>query len=181
MTVSSNGVIVKPHPKRERPCSLATLDRGCPRAGLADGYGQGMNGDDARLRVSPTLVIVPSDLIWRVTTSGGPGGQHANVTRSRVELSFDVESSISLGPRQRARLIEKLGAVVRVSAGDTRSQARNREIALARMGERLAEALRQDAPRRATKPGVGAKRARVDDKRRRGDVKRGRGRPREAD
>ena len=134
-----------------------------------------MSGDEGRLRVSSTLVIAAGDLIWRVTTSGGPGGQHANVTRSRVELSFDVESSASLGPRQRLRLLEKLGPVVRVSAGDTRSQARNREIAMARMGERLAEALRQDAPRRATKPGAGAKRARVDDKRRRGDVKRGRG------
>ncbi|MSV67994.1 MAG: aminoacyl-tRNA hydrolase, partial [Actinobacteria bacterium] len=67
-----------------------------------------MSGDDGSLRVSSTLVIVAGDLIWRVTTSGGPGGQHANVTRSRVELSFDVESSISLGPRQRARLTEKL-------------------------------------------------------------------------
>lgn len=123
------------------------------------------------------LVIPADELVVRVTTSGGPGGQHANVTRSAVVVTFDVARSAVLGPRQRERILERLGPVVRATASDTRSQARNRELALERLGARLAEALRRDPPRRPTRPGRAAKRARVDEKRRRGDIKRGRGRP----
>lgn len=123
------------------------------------------------------LVIPWDEIAVRVTTSGGPGGQHANVTRSAVVVAFDVGRSLALGPRQRERILERLGPVVRATASDTRSQARNRELALERLGVRLAAALRRDPPRRPTRPGRAAKRARVDEKRRRGDIKRGRGRP----
>ena len=93
--------------------------------GDADAGGRG-------LRVSATLVVPWDEITVRATTSGGPGGQHANVTRSRVEVSFDVVASEVLGPRQRARLLERLGPVVRAGAADTRSQARNRELAIGR-------------------------------------------------
>src|ERR1700736_2097365 len=94
------------------------------------------------LRVSRGLAIPVDELSWRFSSSGGPGGQHANTSNTRVELLFDVAGSPSLGPRQRARLLEKLGPVVRVVASDERSQARNRELALERLAERLAGALR---------------------------------------
>ncbi|MFM7617132.1 MAG: alternative ribosome rescue aminoacyl-tRNA hydrolase ArfB [Actinomycetes bacterium] len=133
--------------------------------------------DPAGLRVSPRLTLPWPEIVVRATTSGGPGGQHANVTRSAVVVSFDVRASAALGPRQRERLLERLGPVVRATSADTRSQTRNRAIALDRLRTRIAEALRRDPPRRPTRPGPAARRARVEDKRRRGEVKRGRGRP----
>ena len=85
------------------------------------------------LRVTAGLRIPESELRWRFSRSGGPGGQHANTSESRVDVSFDIANSPSLGPRQRARLLEKIGPVARVAASDERSQMRNREIALDRM------------------------------------------------
>src|SRR6478736_1565531 len=119
------------------------------------------------LRVSSTCRIPLSELTWRVTRSGGPGGQHANTSDTRVEVSFDVERSPSLGPRQRERLRTRLGPVVRAVAADTRSQARNRELALERLADRLAAALSVQAPRRPTRPSTSARRERVEAKRRR--------------
>ena len=81
------------------------------------------------------LEVPLSEISWRATTSGGPGGQHANRTLSRVEVQFDVAASPTLGPRQRARLLERLGPVVRASASESRSQARNRELALGASGD----------------------------------------------
>jgi len=129
------------------------------------------------LRVNRGLVIPEHELEWRFTTSGGPGGQHANRSSTRVELRFDVEASEALGPRQRARLLERLGPVVRVGAGDERSQSRNRALALERLADRLAEALRVERPRVATKPSRAAKVRRVEQKRRQGARKRERSRP----
>ena len=93
-----------------------------------------------------------AEITWRATTSGGPGGQHANRTLSRVEVQFDVEASATLGPRQRARLREKLGPVVRASSSDSRSQARNRELALQRLAAKLDAGLQVDPARRPTRP-----------------------------
>jgi ribosome-associated protein len=76
--------------------------------------------DPSRVRVTPTLVIPASELSWRFSRSGGPGGQHANTADTRVEVRFDIAGSPSLGPRQRARLLEKLGDEVRVVASDER-------------------------------------------------------------
>lgn len=132
-------------------------------------YGQGMDG---YLRVTPSAAIALSELEWRVTRSGGPGGQHANTSDTRVEVRFSVTDSPSLGPRQRARLLDRLGAEVRATAADTRSQARNRELALERLRARLAEGLRIERPRRPTAPSGAARRARLDDKRRRAARKR---------
>src|SRR5580700_7315716 len=80
------------------------------------------------LRVHKGLTLPMSEITWRATTSGGPGGQHANRTLSRVEVQFDVTASAALGPRQRARLLERYGPVVRAAASDSRSQSRNRQL-----------------------------------------------------
>jgi ribosome-associated protein len=126
----------------------------------------------ARLRVTSSCAIPLDELEWRFSGPGGPGGQHANTSNTRVEVRFDVAGSPSLGPRQRARLLERLGPVVRVVAADTRSQSRNRELALSRLRERLAAALRTQRTRRATAPPAAARRRRVEAKRRRGSLKR---------
>ena len=112
------------------------------------------------------------EIEWRATTSGGPGGQHANRTSSRVEVRFDVDGSRTLGPRQRARLRERFGPVVRAGASDDRSQARNRQVALERLAARLADGLRVDPTRRPTRPTMGSKERRLQAKRRRSQVKR---------
>jgi ribosome-associated protein len=130
-----------------------------------------------RLRISRTCVIGTDELDWRFSASGGPGGQHANTSNTKVEVRFDVEASPSLGPRQRERLLEKLGPVVRVVASDRRSQAQNRELALERLRARIADALVVAPPRKATKPSRSAKQARVESKRKHSETKRGRQRP----
>lgn len=132
---------------------------------------------DGIVRISRSCAIGADELEWRFTASGGPGGQHANTSNTKVEVRFDVSSSPSLGPRQRARLLERLGPVVRATASERRSQHQNRELALERLQARLAAALHVDPARYATKPSRAAKKRRVDQKRRHGDVKRNRQRP----
>lgn len=129
------------------------------------------------LKVRRGLVIPDDELEWRFSGSGGPGGQHANTANTRVELRFDITASRSLGPRQRARLLERLGPIVRVVASDERSQLRNRELARARLATRLSEALRVETPRIATRPGAGAVARRLDGKRRQSARKRERRAP----
>ncbi|HVM03221.1 MAG TPA: alternative ribosome rescue aminoacyl-tRNA hydrolase ArfB [Acidimicrobiales bacterium] len=124
------------------------------------------------LRVTSSLTIPLEELEWRFSRSGGPGGQHANTADTRVEVRFDVAGSASLGPRQRARLVERLGPSVRVVASDSRSQARNRELALERLRSRLAEGLRVDPARRPTRPSAAARQRRLQDKRQRSERKR---------
>jgi ribosome-associated protein len=127
--------------------------------------------------VTRSLLIPADELEWRFTTSGGPGGQHANKASTRAEVSFDVAGSKSLGPRQRARLLERLGSTVRAASSDERSQMRNRELALERLASRLAEGLRVERPRVATKPSASARARRLTDKRRQSARKRDRSRP----
>ena len=127
--------------------------------------------------MSPTLVIPASELSWRFSRSGGPGGQHANTSDTRVEVRFDIAGSPSLGPRQRARLQERLGDEVRVVAADERSQARNRDLALERLCDRLAAALRVERPRRQTKPTTASVQRRLEAKRRQAARKADRRRP----
>src|SRR6516162_3072290 len=104
------------------------------------------------LEVTPSFRIPTDELAWRFTGSGGPGGQHANTSNTRVELSWDVAASAVPGPRQRALLLERLGPTVRVVVSTERSQARNRELAFDRLRARVASALRVDPPRRPTRP-----------------------------
>src|SRR5438105_3402501 len=124
------------------------------------------------LRISRSCQIPLDELEWRFSASGGPGGQHANRSNTRAEVRFDVAASPSLGPRQRSRLLERLGPVVRVVAADERSQARNRQLALERLATRLAAALHVERRRVATAPSSASKRRRLEHKRRRGELKR---------
>jgi ribosome-associated protein len=133
--------------------------------------------DDRWLVVSRSCRIPMEELEWRFSASGGPGGQHANTANTKAEVRFDVAGSPSLGPRQRARLLERLGPVVRVVASDERSQARNRDLALARLAVRLADGLRIDPVRHPTRPRPSARLNRLADKRRRSETKRLRARP----
>src|SRR5580692_3408975 len=139
-------------------------------------YARWVAGDDM-LHVHRGLDLPLSEISWRATTSGGPGGQHANRTLSRVEVQFDVNASQTLGPRQRARLLERVGPVVRASASDSRSQARNRQLALERLATRIDAGLRVETPRRPTRPTKGSQVRRVESKRHRSQIKRGRQRP----
>ncbi len=107
-----------------------------------------------------------AEIVLRASRSSGPGGQHANVTASRVEAVFDVLASPSLSETQRARLLDRVGPRVVAVAQDERSQSRNRELALTRLAGRLEQALSVPRHRRPTRP-TGASRARrLADKRR---------------
>jgi ribosome-associated protein len=123
-------------------------------------------------------VAIPlSEVTLRASRSSGPGGQHANVTASRVDASFDVPSSRALTDAQKARIAARCGRLVTASAQDARSQQRNRALALERLAQRLAHALEVQRPRTATRPTAASRRRRAEDKRRRADVKRARKRP----
>jgi len=127
--------------------------------------------DDGSLGIRGRLVIPADEVALRVTTSGGPGGQHANRSLTRVIASFDVEASAVLSSADRARLLEMVGPVVRSSASRFRSQTRNREAALEQLATKIAAALARPAPRRATRPTKSSKVRRVDEKKARGRLK----------
>ena len=122
--------------------------------------------------VTDSVRIPRHELTLSFSASGGPGGQHANKTSTRAELVFDVESSSALSPDQRARVVAKLGPVVRIVADDERSQLRNRALAEERLAAKLRDALHVPRRRRATVPTRGSQRRRVDAKKQRGETKR---------
>ena len=126
------------------------------------------------LRIDERLSLPVSEIELRASRSSGPGGQHANVTASRVEAVFDVEASASLDEAQRTRLLERLGPVVTAVAQDARGQARNRELALERLAAKIAAGLRVRRRRRPTRPTRAARQRRLEQKRRTGERKRGR-------
>jgi ribosome-associated protein len=132
---------------------------------------------DDPMRVTRDVAIPLDEVVVRASRSSGPGGQHANVTASRIEASFDAAASPSLTDAQRARILARCGPVVRAVAQDARSQARNREIALERLRERLARALHVPRPRRATAPTRASRVRREQAKRRQAQRKRDRRRP----
>lgn len=113
----------------------------------------------------------------RASRSSGPGGQHANVTASRIEAVFDVEASETLSDAQKQRIINRLGPLVVAVAQDARSQAQNRDLALGRLAERLAAALYVAPPRRPTRPTRASLARREEDKRIQAERKRRRQRP----
>ena len=129
------------------------------------------------LHIRPGISIPLDEVEVRATRSSGPGGQHANVTASRVEASFDVGASSALTEDQKRRVMARCGPVVRAVAQDTRSQRRNRDLALERLAGRLARALAVQRRRKATRPTGASKERRLQQKRRRGETKRLRGRP----
>jgi ribosome-associated protein len=132
---------------------------------------------DDHMTVTRSVQVPRSELRVSFGPSGGPGGQHANRSNTRVELRFDVTGSVAFSDAQRARVIERLGPEVRVVVDDERSQLRNRALAEERLVARLRSALHVDAPRRATEPTRGSQRRRMDAKSRRGEIKRSRRRP----
>jgi ribosome-associated protein len=123
--------------------------------------------------------IPARDLEWKFDPSGGPGGQHANRASSRVEVSFDLQSSGVFPVDLRDRMVERLAGrapngIVRVVAADSRSQWRNRQSARRRLATLLEEAMRRPKQRRPTKPGRAARERRLEDKRHRSQKKAGR-------
>ncbi len=126
---------------------------------------------DDGIRVAEGTVIPLDEIQFRASRSSGPGGQHANVTASRIEAVFDVEASKALSDEQRALLRSKLGDRVTAVAQDARSQARNRELALERLREKIAAGLRRPKPRRPTKPSRAARERRLQQKRQRSQRK----------
>ncbi len=136
-------------------------------------------GTDRSLRIDDDLTIPLAEIILRASRSSGPGGQHANVTASRVEASFDVLASTALTDAQRERIVARAGERIVAIAQDERSQARNRELALARLAERLAQALVVPKRRRATRPTAASRERRLQAKRRGTQRKRERRPPEE--
>jgi ribosome-associated protein len=123
-------------------------------------------------------VAIPlAEVTFRASRSSGPGGQHANVTASRVEASFDVLASQTLSESQRRRVLARVGPRLVAIAQDERSQTRNRELALTRLAERLAQALIVPKSRRATRPTAASRERRLAQKRRDTQRKRERRRP----
>ena len=117
------------------------------------------------LRLGHGVTLPLDEVELRTSRSSGPGGQHANVTASRVEAVFDVAASQALSEAQRARLLERLGPRVTAVAQDNRSQLRNRELALERLRAKLESALRVQRPRRPTKPTAASRERRLTGKR----------------
>src|SRR5207302_10476379 len=131
------------------------------------------------LRADEALSIPLAEIVVRTSRSSGPGGQHANVTASRVEASFDVLASRALTDEQRERLVARAGARVTAVAQDSRSQGANRELALERLAQRLRGALAVPRTRRETKPTAASRERRLAQKRRGARRKRERRPPEE--
>ena len=129
------------------------------------------------MRVTRHVDIPLDEVELRASRSSGPGGQHANVTASRIEAVFDVAASRSLSEDEKRRVMARCGPRVTAVAQDARSQARNRELALERLRERLSRALAVPRSRRATKPTRASRERRLDAKRRESQRKAGRRRP----
>jgi ribosome-associated protein len=129
------------------------------------------------LKIDERLSIPLGEIELRASRSSGPGGQHANVTASRVEAVFDVRASVTLDDSQRALLLERAGQVITAVAQEARGQARNRELALERLAEKIAAGLVVPRRRRRTRPTRAAGERRLEQKRRAGERKRTRRRP----
>jgi len=128
--------------------------------------------DGESIRVTRSVTLPRSEVELRFSRSSGPGGQHAQKTESRVESVFDVDASSALSERQKRRVAEKAGPVLRAVAQDERSQWRNRELATERLVEQLRAALRVERKRVATRPSKAARERRLEQKRRRSETKR---------
>jgi ribosome-associated protein len=129
------------------------------------------------IQLRPGTAIPLREIKIRASRSSGPGGQHANTTASRIEATFDVAASTALSDEQKRRIIARLGPRVVAVAQDERGQARNRELAVERLTQRLAVALTPRRSRRATRPTRSSVTRRLASKRRQSERKRDRRRP----
>ena len=141
-------------------------------------------GSDLQVRPGPGLpaglVIPASELVEQFSRSSGPGGQSVNTADSRVELRFEVATSVAFSEVQRQRALERLGPSVLITASEHRSQHRNRVAARARLADRIRDALAPPPVTRVpTKPSRASQRRRVDSKVKRGRTKALRGRVRD--
>lgn len=130
--------------------------------------------------INENLSLPESELRFRFSTGGGPGGQHVNKTATRVTLLFDVANSPSLDEEARARLLDRLSSrldrrgLLHIDVHDSRSQWQNRETAVARFQQVMAEALEERPERRPTRPSRRSRQERLEEKRRRSTVKKDR-------
>jgi ribosome-associated protein len=135
---------------------------------------------DEALQVSGSWAVPAGELTERFSRSSGPGGQGVNTADSRVELSYDVERSVSIPEHLRVRVLARLSArlvdgVVTIAASEHRNQLANRKAARDRLAQLLREAAAPPPPlRRPTRPTRGSKERRLAGKKRRGETKRGR-------
>ena len=136
-------------------------------------------GED--LVIGRSVTIAASEMTWRFSASGGPGGQHANTSNTRVELVIDLESVAHITPVARERLIARYGSEISIAASEHRSQYQNRRAALQRLDTMLRSGIVVQRNRVATKPTLGSKRRRLDDKRRQSERKADRRSPGRSD
>jgi ribosome-associated protein len=129
------------------------------------------------IRVTRSVLLPFSEIELRVSRSSGPGGQHAQKSSTRVEAIFEVEASSALSEVQKRRVVGRVGPVLRAVAQDERSQARNRELAVERLVEKLRVALAVPRARKPTRPTASSRERRLAGKKRRGETKRLRRRP----
>ena len=128
--------------------------------------------------IDDTLAIPDEEVTFTTSRSGGPGGQNVNKLETRVTLRFDLTGSAALSEEQKARLRERLATritrdgVLQVSSQKHRSQGANRDAAVERFAELLRENLREEPPRKKTRPSRAAKARRLDEKRRQSQRKR---------
>jgi ribosome-associated protein len=125
------------------------------------------------LDIGASRPLPPSELEFRASRSGGPGGQHVNTSSTRVELVFDLAGSPTLTESERTRARRRLRSRLdgegrlRVVAQDERSQHRNRRLATERFCTLMREALAPPPPpRRPTRPTRAATEERLEGKRR---------------
>ena len=124
------------------------------------------------IQVTRSVSLPVSEIELRVSRSSGPGGQHAQKSSTRVEALLDVEASSALTDVQKQRVVGRVGPVLRAVAQDERSQARNRELAVERLVEKLRAALFVPRRRKPTKPTAASRERRLAEKKRRGETKR---------
>lgn len=129
------------------------------------------------IHVNDEIVIPESELTYRFSTSGGPGGQHANRSATRVDMTFDIADSPSIPEPSKSVLVAALGDRITVGVDESRSQWRNRQLAKRRLADKLMDALKTQRVRRPTRPKRSAKQKRVEGKRHRSEIKQLRKRP----
>ncbi|MEO7085551.1 MAG: alternative ribosome rescue aminoacyl-tRNA hydrolase ArfB [Gemmatimonadaceae bacterium] len=136
--------------------------------------------ESAYLNVTSELSISRTELEYRATRSGGPGGQHVNTSSTRIELLWDLTGSRAISDEQRERIRARLAARldsegrIRVVASDRRSQGQNKQAADERLAALIVHALHVPKKRKATKPTRAAKERRLLSKKRQSDKKRNR-------